>query len=100
LADPDPSFLNSRAYPGDPFLLNRTLLINTTLPDGGPARFIKSSDTESVTGPVGALNIAPFSPVGVDVARFPQRRANNTFQFADTASFTSGKHVATVGFEA
>jgi len=36
------------------------------------------------TGPIGQLLISPYSPIGVDVYHFPQARANNTFQFADT----------------
>jgi hypothetical protein len=40
----------------------------------------------SNTGPIGELIVQPFSPVGLDAITFPQRRTNNTFQFADTVS--------------
>ena len=46
----------------------------------------------SDTGPLGQLTIAPFDPIGVDVTTFPTRRANNTFQFADTMSWTYLTH--------
>jgi hypothetical protein len=44
------------------------------------------------TGPIGELVIQPFSPVGVDALLFPQSRANNTFQIADTLSKTLTQH--------
>jgi len=46
----------------------------------------------SKTGPFGQLIISPFSPVGLDVSLFPQSRANNTFQYADTLSKVFGDH--------
>ena len=46
----------------------------------------------SKTGPFGQLAISPFSPVGLDVFLFPQSRANNTFQYADTLSEVWGDH--------
>src|SRR4029077_1603975 len=39
------------------------------------------------TGPIGRLLLEPFSPLGVDPTSFPQGRAANTFQFADTTTF-------------
>jgi hypothetical protein len=44
------------------------------------------------TGPLGELLIEPFSPVGVNAFTFPQRRASNTFQYADSVSWLTGKH--------
>ncbi|MEW6126149.1 MAG: carboxypeptidase-like regulatory domain-containing protein [Acidobacteriota bacterium] len=44
------------------------------------------------TGPVGQVKVAGFSPIGVDVYSFPQRRTNDTFQFADTILFNFNKH--------
>lgn len=49
------------------------------------------------SGPIGRLNIAPFSPIGVDTTTFPQGRANNTFQFADTFVTSIGKHTIKFG---
>ena len=46
---------------------------------------------ENYIGPVGQLNILGFSPVGVDVFNFPQKRINNTYQVADTMFLKSGK---------
>ncbi len=40
--------------------------------------------TEAITGPIGQVLMTGFSPLGVDVFNFPQQRANNTFQLADT----------------
>lgn len=36
--------------------------------------------------------IEPFSPIGVGVETFPQSRASNTFQYADTLSLSLGSH--------
>ncbi len=43
-------------------------------------------------GPVGQVIIGGFSPVGVDVFNFPQRRVNNTYQLADTLTLRRGEH--------
>lgn len=51
----------------------------------------------SQTGPIGELVIEPFSPVGAGVHTFPQRRASNTFQFADTLSWSAGNHALKFG---
>ncbi|HWP44225.1 MAG TPA: carboxypeptidase-like regulatory domain-containing protein [Blastocatellia bacterium] len=51
----------------------------------------------STTGPIGELIIEPFSPIGVDAFTFPQARANNTFQFADSISWTLGSHSIKAG---
>ncbi len=48
-------------------------------------------------GPVGRLVVAPYSPVGIDPATFPQRRANNTFQAADTLVVARGSHAVKLG---
>jgi len=42
--------------------------------------------------PVGQVIIGGFSPVGVDVFNFPQRRVNNTYQLADTVTTSLGDH--------
>ena len=51
----------------------------------------------SETGPFGQFIISPFSPVGLDVFLFPQSRANNTFQYADTLSKVLGDHSLKLG---
>jgi hypothetical protein len=44
------------------------------------------------TGALGQIRVRPFSPVGVDSFNFPQKRANNTFQCADTFVLQKGPH--------
>jgi hypothetical protein len=51
----------------------------------------------SSTGPLGELNVHPFSPVGLDTASFPQARTNNTLQFADTLSKVWRSHTLKFG---
>jgi carboxypeptidase family protein len=51
------------------------------------------------TGLLGQINLAGYSPVGVDVYHFPQKRANNIFQYADTLSYIAGSHRLTAGFD-
>ncbi|MGB7923189.1 MAG: carboxypeptidase-like regulatory domain-containing protein [Pyrinomonadaceae bacterium] len=93
------------------FLLNVPLLSNSTLPtigsniDNGICRLLQGLPLNSVCfnnngttedvlgfGPIGQINIAGFSPVGVDVFNFPQRRVNNTYQLADNLSWRVGNH--------
>lgn len=52
---------------------------------------------ENNLGPVGQLIITPFSPLGIDPFLFPQGRANNTIQFADTVSLFRGNHTIETG---
>lgn len=116
--------LRSELLPNEPFLLNRPLLRNTTLPlspgvaNTGPVtyeaqvagpgfpRFFDSGfgpertivdNTEFPLGPIGQINIAGFSPVGVDVFNFPQRRVNNTYQLADTLTLSAARHSFSFG---
>ena len=51
----------------------------------------------STTGPIGELIVEPYSPVGVNAFSFPQQRANNTFQFADSISWTLKQHSLKLG---
>lgn len=88
------------------FLLNAPVSENFTLPPAlgvpntGPiiyrscpgSPFCSGATTEDFLGPVGQVNIAGFSPVGVDVFNFPQRRVNNTYQVADTLTLNTGQH--------
>lgn len=83
------------------FLLNAPLLVNDTIP--GLANVLYNSffnfDTEDLLGPVGQVSIAGYSPVGVDVFNFPQRRVNNTYQLADTLTIRGGNHGLTFGVD-
>lgn len=103
----DQSFLTpSRALPNAPFLLNAPLMLNVTRPtasgvaNSGPAIFLdplssgrfQISTVEDELGLLGQVLVAGFSPVGVDVLNFPQRRVNNTYQFADQLTVRSGNH--------
>jgi hypothetical protein len=117
----DPSLPPSTFFPNVPFLLNAPLLINVTAPrpDGTltqPAYLSASSaagaslltslgysgvtSAEQIAGPLGQVVIPGFSPVGVDVYHFPQTRANNTIQAADTITYVSpAGHIFTFGAE-
>ena len=70
--------------------VNVPLLANITSPAGagglisGPAYSTIANSTEESLGAIGQVIIGGFSPVGADVFNFPQRRVNNTLQFADT----------------
>ena len=76
------------------FLLNAPVFANDTTP-GSPAVFYDSFftfGTEDILGPVGKIELAGFSPVGVDVFNFPQARVNNTYQLADNLSWHAHAH--------
>jgi hypothetical protein len=83
--------LNFKQYPGSPFIFSSTsletnqALCNTDVP------------CTSQTGPIGELLIVPYSPVGVNAETFPQRRASNTFQYADSVSLIKDKHLIKFG---
>ncbi len=82
----------SDQFPAEPFLLNARRRVNLTLPTSAAALFVTAGTVEGDLGPVGQVNIAGFSPVGVDVFNFPQRRVNNTYQVADTMTYRVGGH--------
>lgn len=100
---------SSEVLPNTDFLLNAPLILNTTLPaiagtqflpNAGPVTY--STDptaprTESAFGPIGQVQIAGFSPVGVDVFNFPQQRVNNTYQLADEVSGRRAAHTFLFG---
>ena len=71
---------------GSPLLFSSSSNVVVGLPGGGTQTF------PSNTFPIGEVLIQPFSPVGVDVFTFPQARANNTFQYADSVSRAIGPH--------
>ncbi|HEX8070579.1 MAG TPA: hypothetical protein VF546_11550, partial [Pyrinomonadaceae bacterium] len=101
----------SDLLPGTPFLLNARLLVNSTVPDivngrpapnTGPARYTTASsvpNAEALLGPVGQVKLAGFSPIGVDVFNFPQRRVNNTYQVADELTLRAGRHTWVFGVD-
>jgi Carboxypeptidase regulatory-like domain len=104
----------SDTLPKTPFLLNAPLYLNSTLPailnpqgtqfgpNLGPVRYTTDQSaprTEATLGTVGQINIAGFSPVGVDVFNFPQRRVNNTYQVADTLTLRARSHSFTFGVD-
>jgi hypothetical protein len=108
--------LPSDRFPNQPFLLNRTSTTNQTLPGaiGNNAadaaaqtqityqRAIFNNTpihTETDLGPIGQVQIAGFSPLGVDVYNFPQSRVNNTYQLADVLTARVGNHNLAFGFD-
>jgi hypothetical protein len=82
--------LETASYPDNPFIFSQSS--QELLDFGSGARPVRSQ-----TGPIGQLIIEPFSPVGVDVTYFPQRRASNTFQYADALSLMAAGHALRLG---
>lgn len=85
------------------FVLNARGLSNTTNAQS-PGIVVYTTDpsrstVEDFLGPVGQVIIAGFSPVGVDVFNFPQRRVNNTYQLADDLSIRTSHHIITSGID-
>jgi len=83
------------------FLLNAPVLANDTTP-GSPVVLYDNFfqfGVEDILGPVGQIQLAGYSPVGVDVFNFPQARINNTYQLADNLSGRTGNHSLTFGFD-
>jgi hypothetical protein len=74
--------------PGSPFIFSSSSVETI---GNLPGTFV------SQTGPIGELVVEPFSPVGVDAFTFPQSRVNNTFQLADSISWTAGEHSIKAG---
>ncbi|MEP7272071.1 MAG: TonB-dependent receptor, partial [Acidobacteriota bacterium] len=101
----DSSLAPSKLAPGEPFLLNRGMLFNGSDPRLPPTfvdyfqREAAADSAEDHLGPVGQVLISPFSPLGADVDLFPQARANNTYQIADTVVFFRGRHNVRFGFD-
>jgi hypothetical protein len=83
------------------FLENQTSATvsgTTFAPNAGDVFYVANNrTTEDFIGPVGQIVIAGFSPVGIDVFSFPQRRVNNTYQFADHLTVRRGDHTFTFG---
>src|SRR5438128_1426014 len=116
----DPFLIPSQISPNSPFLLNAPRRLNRTLnpfpvpggsfgftgvPNTGPVLFETLGTTEcgvdcvfgTGLGRVGQINVAGFSPIGVDVNNFPQRRTNNTYQVADALGYRRSHHSMTFG---
>ncbi len=106
------NLIESIILPRVPFTLNAATIENFTLPTstfvdyrrrgfvtelGFPVNGGFGSTTGGALGPIGQVIIPGFSPLGVDVYNFPQRRVNNTFQVADILSFRKGLHNAAFG---
>lgn len=104
----------SSRFPNEPFLLNALFRINNTLPGSPAVLYGAGGTTENACvsldlnangqvictgglGPVGQVIIAGFSPIGVDVFNFPQRRVNNTYQIADALSLRVAGHSLAFG---
>ena len=93
---------NSQLLPNESFLLNTRQLINLSTPGSALpyVDYLRSSSAftaEGNLGPLGQVIVAPFSPVGLDVYLFPQSRANNTIQIADTFSWFRAEHTLKFG---
>ncbi|MEK7831601.1 MAG: carboxypeptidase-like regulatory domain-containing protein, partial [Acidobacteriota bacterium] len=94
--------IGSDRFPFRPFLLNRVSTENLTQP-GTPITYRRQIfnrtpiHTEDDLGPLGQVQIAGFSPLGVDVYNFPQRRVNNTYQLADVLTARVGDHSLAFG---
>jgi hypothetical protein len=99
----DPYLLPSAVLPNEPFLLNARTLVNLSSPSADPSivlyQFNPNVTVEDALGPIGQVTISPFSPVGLDVYLFPQARANNTIQLADTLTYSRGEHTLKFGFD-
>jgi hypothetical protein len=72
-------------------------LMNSPCARPGVPAHVGVCTTEDRLGPIGQVIIAGFSPVGIDVFNFPQRRVNNTYQFADQLTTRRGAHTYTFG---
>ena len=94
-----PSRLSSLSSNERLFLLNAPLRVNDTLPGSNNVLYDSffKFNTEDILGPLGQVTIAGFSPAGVDVFNFPQRRVNNTYQLADNMTIRFGNHSFTFG---
>lgn len=97
------SYLQQSLFrPGEGYLLNAPTLSNNTIPEF-PEPFVTyerlgaTFPAENFLGTIGQLVVTPFSPVGLDVYLFPQARANNTIQLADTLTLYRAGHTFKFG---
>jgi hypothetical protein len=99
----DPYLRPSGLLPAEQFLLNAPLAANFSTPLF-PQPFVdirrsSSRFTEDNLATIGQVMVYPFSPVGLDVYLFPQARANNTAQVADTFTYFRAQHTYKLGFD-
>jgi len=93
----------SEGFGSTPFLLNVPLIENNTMPSAnGIASAVRYdhvglSTDQALAGPFGQIYVAGFSPVGVDVFNFPQRRVNNTYQLAQILTWRTSNHSLAFG---
>lgn len=85
---------------GDPLLFGSDAHLGNGEP-GAPAIVVDYGrfGPFGATGPIGQLEIAPYSPVGIDVFNFPQRRVDNTYQISDTFSWIHLHHSLQIGLD-
>ena len=83
------------ANTGDVFYLAANSTVGRCVATGSP----RICTAEDQLGPVGQINVAGFSPLGIDVLNFPQRRVNNTYQAADNLTWRLGNHHYTFGVD-
>lgn len=105
VAEQRDSFLQKPFFlPDERFLLNAPVLLNGSGPIS-PTSVRYTTDgirdaggaERASLGPVGQVVVSPFSPVGLDVYLFPQARANNTIQVADTLTVFRANHIYKFG---
>lgn len=104
----DPYQLPS-AYPSMPFLLNTRQVgfepVEGTDYQTFPGNTARGFDGYCgrnfswCTGPLGQAIVSGYSPIGADVRSFPQSRASNVFQVAETVIHTAGRHRVAAGFD-
>ena len=82
----------SRSIPDDPLVFCNDNFVSSLAPIDASGQLGSPFGLRTETGPLGQVTLAPFDPLGVDVSTFPARRVNNTFQFADTMSWTYLTH--------
>jgi hypothetical protein len=82
--------LNFNEVDGSPFVFQSRIRRNDFTGDGL---------ADGSTGPIGRIIFSPFSSIGVDPSLFPQGRANNTFQIANTSIFELGKNTLKFGLD-
>jgi len=83
------TLLNLFEYPNNPFIFSA----RASQPEMLTAtNGVDMTSGVADTGLIGELLIEPFSPVGINAFTFPQRRASNTFQYADSVSWSAGNH--------
>lgn len=87
--------------PNESFLLNAPFYGNLSFPGSQSSNVsygpIPGSTTEGNLGTLGQVVVTPYSPLGLDVYLFPQSRANNTIQIADTFSWFRAEHTLKFG---